>query len=363
MENNKTESTVKLSFAALHPFVEENIPSPEMKVVRGQDFVSFGTKNTFPSYLFDCYRNVSLLQTLIDGTKDYVNGQGIQNNKLPMSDRELEELVEDISLSYLIYGGFYLNVLRNKMGKVCKIVCLDYRKVRVNEDLDTFFYSDDYDKKSYGRGRYIKIPVFNPEGKEPSSIYYFRRDRFSTYALPLWGSALTAVELQREINKYHLNSIKNQFCAGTLVSLNNGIPSDEVKEEIEKGFENKFTGTENANRLIISYSDDVQHAPRIQKIETDDFGEKYETLAKRSQNELFCSFRANPNIFGLATESLGFNQEEYTSAFALFNKTVVQPIQRKIIKSLGDVWDIESPFEIIPFKVDFEDAKINNTEE
>lgn len=66
------------------------------------------------------------------------------------------------------------------------------------------------------------------------------------------------------------------------------------------------------------------------------------------------SFRANPNLFGIATESNGFNSEEYESAFKLFNRTQVKPAQRLICDAYDKIYGIPGVMTIVPFSMDGE---------
>ena len=92
-----------------------------------------------------------------------------------------------------------------------------------------------------------------------------------------------------------------------LVSLNNGVPDDEMKEEIEQNFNEKFTGKENAGRVIISYNNDKDHAAEVIKIDTEDFSERYKTLAERTRETIFTTFRITPKLIGISEDNIGFN--------------------------------------------------------
>ena len=70
--------------------------------------------------------------------------------------------------------------------------------------------------------------------------------------------------------------------------------------------------------------------------------------------ELFIAFRATPNLFGLPTQTTGFNQQEYDGAFKLYNKAIVMPIQKTIIRTLEDIIGVENCVEIEQFKIDFD---------
>ena len=138
------------------------------------------------------------------------------------------------------------------------------------------------------------------------------------------------------------------------MNFNNGVPEDEIKEEIEKAFNEKFCGTQNAGRFMLSWNDDKDHAVNIESLDMNNFGEQYTALAERAREELFIAFRATPNLFGLPTQTTGFNQQEYDAAFKLYNKTIVKPIQKTIIRTLEDITGIENCVEIEQFKIDFD---------
>ena len=83
--------------------------------------------------------------------------------------------------------------------------------------------------------------------------------------------------MERKINEYHLNSLCNGFVGSVLVNMNNGKPEDEQQQEIVDAFEEKFTGTQNAGRVIVSFNDSKENAAELLPLNTEDFGEKYKT--------------------------------------------------------------------------------------
>lgn len=349
-----------LTFAAIDPFQEINKVLPVEKEVRGQEFISWGVDNKYPDYLYDLYSNVTTLKSIIQTCVNYITGEEIlSNNTVTISNIELDEIINEIALSVCIFNGFAINVLRNKRGDVVKIVPLDFRKVRSNKDGSILYYSEDFGKKTYGRGKYIALAKFDPDATDVmSSIFYWKNERYSVYPTPIYGASITACEIEKSIDEFHLNSINNSFMGSVMVNLNNGVPSDEIQEEIEKNFSEKFTGKENAGRVVISYSDDKEHAATIEQIQTEDFSERYKALAERSQQQIFTAFRITPNIMGLPTQTTGFNSQEYKDAYSLFYTTVIRPIQKLIVDKVNYIFGKEL-VNIVPFEVKFSDNEVS----
>ena len=352
MDKEKKE----LQFIAIDKAIESNIVLPTESEVRNQDFIEWGVNNMYPSYLNDLYDNVPTLQSIINALTDYVSGDEVISHIPTISNNTLTKLVKAMVLEYGIYGGFALNVMKNTFGKPVGIELLDLRKVRSDKDNNNFYYTDDFCKKSYGRCKYLLYPKFTHNSGKENSIYFYKNSHFKTYPTPLYASAVVSCEVERSINEFHLNSINNGLFAGFLVNFNNGTPSDEMRQEIEDNFNEKFSGKDNAGRMIISFNDSKDNAVTIDELKVEDYGQKYITLAKRCRQEIFTAFRCNPNLMGINTENNGFAQEDFENSFKLFNKTVITPIQNTIVDSINDIFG-EGSIEIKPFTIDWENNK------
>ena len=71
MEDKKQ---VKVSFMALDPYMEKNIPSPKETEIHGKDMVQWGDRNLYPEFLWELYNAVPTLRSIINGTKDFIVG-------------------------------------------------------------------------------------------------------------------------------------------------------------------------------------------------------------------------------------------------------------------------------------------------
>lgn len=137
-----------------------------------------------------------------------------------------------------------------------------------------------------------------------------------------------------------------------IINFNNGQPNDEQKEEIERDINEKFSGYQNAARILINYNDSAENATTVERLNSDDFDAKYESLAKRSRTQIFTAFRANPNLFGIPNENNGFSKEEYDSSFNLYNRTAVKPLQASLIDSFDKIFGVKGSLTIEPFNLE-----------
>lgn len=358
--NNIELKKNNLAFAALNPYVTTNTVENVEKEISGKDFIAWGSDNRYPNYLFSLYEDCATLQSIINGTVDFVCGNDITCN-LPIFEKTVNkngdtilDIIQRISTDYLIFGGFALQVIRNAVGNITELYWVDFTKIRSDKKNEVFFYSDEWDK-SYGRVKYIIYPKFNLDDSNPSSIFYYKGNKTrGTYPVPVYNAAITSCELEKKINEFHLNEISNNFLTSKIINFNSGVPDDDLKNEIENSINEKFSGAENAGRILISFNNNKDSETTVADIPQDEFGERYDSLAKRSTSQIFTAFRATPNLFGLPTETTGFNQQEFAEAFKLYNRTAVKPIQKVIVDTFDKIFGVDGSITIEPFNLEYD---------
>lgn len=358
------KKNVRLSFLAIDPFIETNIVRPVEGEVRGKDFITWGEKNDYPNYLDSLYDNVSTLKTIIDGLTDYVCGETIVcknpmfNEKVNNTGLDIYELVHRLAHDFARYGGFALNVVRNKAKGIAGLYYLDFANCRTNKDRTIVYYADDW-AKSYGRVKCTDYPNFTYEPEAASSIYYFTTTHKTVYPAPMYAAAVIPCEIEKKINEFGINLLSNGLNSNFIINFNNGVPNDEQKEEIEADIYEKFTGTENTGRPIIAWNDDKEHAASIDKIDDTGWADKYQNLQKTAREQIYNAFRCSPILFGIDMHNTGFSDQEYASVYTLFNRTVVKPIQDKIKLVFDKIFDETDFLTIEPFRISFDKEEKN----
>lgn len=361
--NNTTDKNniISLAFAATDKYLEKGVPELKETECRGKNFINYGEDNNYPDFLNDLYYGVSTLKTIIDGTANYVAGDDVtfydgtvEANRKGHSWRHI---VENAAKDYCKYGGFALQVIRNKGGQVSEVYNLDFRFVRSDKDGEAFYYSEDFGKK-YGRAnKMIVYPKFLTNSTEPASVIYVKNTLSETYPIPRYSGAIKACLIEEAIDDLHLNALENGFMPSYLISLLNGVPTDEQKAEIERDIEEKFCGSRNAGRIILNFAVGKDNGAQVDQLDITDFSEKYQAAAERSREQIYTAFQAVPQLFGLTSISTGFNEQEFKEAFKLYNRTVVRGIQRTICDVVDRAFGIKNSLTIKPFSIDDTDKE------
>lgn len=338
-----------LKFSAFE-FESPVMPEPKEIVRSGFDYVSWGQNNKFPQELYEMYLNSAILQSVINGTADYVFGGGILSvfDVVNSNFETLDDIVKKCVFDYLIFGGFAVQLMY-KGGKVEEIYWLDFQKCRKSEDEKKVLYCNEWGK--YNK-KCLEYDVWSPGTNKGTCILYFKGHKTrGVYPLPIYIGALKSVKISTEISNFHLNNITKGFASNAIISFNNGEPDEDTKKRIEESFKAKFCGTDNAGSFMLLFNESKENAAEVAKIQDDQFDKKYETLAKSVKEDIFIAFRATPTLFGLPNENNGFSKQEYLESFELYNKTVVLPIQK----------DIERVFKGIGMVINFKEFKLDTT--
>lgn len=364
------ENKVQMAFAAIDKQIEKSIPSYEQSETRGKNYIQWGENNQFPEYLNGLYEEVVTLRTIVNGTADFVSGNDSYCNlegfgkEINKKGDTMFELVNLLGRDYLLYGNAYVQIVRNKAGKIGELYYINARYIRSSKKNDIFYYSEEYGKKYARTNKTVIYPKFIPEATNvPTSILSLKTELDKTYGLPRYIAALKDCETERQLSEFNLSQIENGFYGSYIFNFGNGIPSDEQKEEIERDINEKFCGSGNVGRFLLNFSNGKDNGVTLSKIEIQNIAEKFNLTADRARNQIYASFAAQPVLFGIQKETAGFSDEDYQQAFKLFNRTVVRPIQKKIAIMMDKIFGVENSITIEPFTIDWsEDSQDDNNE-
>lgn len=368
MSSTKTKQRTSVKMAAIDPYVETNIVSARETLLNGKDRVEWGERDGFPEYLLSLYNEVPTLRSIITGNIDFIVGDdvtiaplnGMPDGQMNRKGETIREQLRDSAFNYETFGGVAFQIIRNLAGEVAEIYVLDIRHIRTNKECNVFYYCENWTKK--GNKDVIVYPAFIPNLdwsslddearlRNASSILYIKNTKTQVYPSPVYSAAIKACEMERLIDDFHINSINNQFVSSAIINFCNGIPSDEQKAEIEKDIEEKFSGASNSARIMLCWNENKESATDIKEFKIEDFGERYKALADNSRQKIFTSFRANPNLFGIPTENNGFSNEEYAESFKLYNRTMIQPVQKMIVDAYEKIYNQKGVMTIKPFSM------------
>ena len=343
-----------------HEFNVFGLPSHELPLFQektGRDWVDYGFDNLYGDYLRDLYLGSSIQTAAVNGISEMIYGDGLDatdREEKPeqwlktqrLLEKSDENILRQLCFDLKLYGQCYVQVIWNRVRtEIAELRFLPAHTVRTGiadsqGRVDCYYVSPDWSRMREPRYAPVKYPALDLEDRtEPASVYQIKayQPGIHYYGLPDYVGSTNYVELDREISTFHLNNIKNGLFPSMLLSFNNGVPTDEERRTIERHVNDKFSGSGNSGRLLISFNDGSDSAPQLTPVNPNDNDGMYEFLAKECTTKILAGHRVtSPLLFGIRGDGSGFgnNAEELRDSFSLFQNTVVKPFQRTLLDGL-----------------------------
>jgi len=355
------------------------------------DWVSFGEDNLYPNYLLELFLGSAINGALVKSIGAMIYGEGLaatnadDNTDTKESYLRLTELLhnsdddvlKDLALDLKLFGGCYVNVIWSRdRSKIAKMIHIPAQYIRsgkmIDGEIDTYYYSADWSKAKKSEYRPRPYAAFNTEDRTQASQILMIRDKnpalFYGFA-PDYVAATDWIQMELEIAQFHLSNITSGMTPSMHVGFSNGIPSFEERKTIERQLNQKFAGTGNAGKILITFNDGKETTPTIEPIQMNDAQSAWVEMSKQSVNQILAGHRVtSPILFGIRSEGggLGNNADELRDAYSLFNNTVVIPFQNTLLKGLEKIFKVNDINLDLYFKslkpADFIDLEVTKTQ-
>ena len=335
-------------------FADSRIPTMEEK--SGYEYVPFGDRNDYPSYLLWLYNKSAKHNAIINGKNVYIIGNGLTTEdpkgeeflKKANEKQSWDQLMKIVSLDIENFGGAYIQVIPKISGGY-NYYHIAYDKLRSDEHNTKFFYKKKWNNSFQQCDK--EFPAFVPGIKE-TSIFYFKEYRCSkdTYALPTWVAACNWVESDVEISRHTLTNAKTGFSASKFINFYNGEPSEDKKRKIQARLENAATGAE-GKKLLIGFNNDPTKKPTIDDLGSSDLTkEDFTQVDNLITNNIFTAHNiTHPLLFGIQQEGKLGSATELKTSYEIFKNTYVTAKQKQIeeiVQYFSKVAGIDAEYKI-----------------
>ena len=327
--------------------------SPKVSEVRNQDWVAYGDDNNYFGYLQDRINGSPTNSAIINGISQMIFGQGIDATDSLLKPEEYaqamllfnDDVVERLTYDLKAMGNCAVQVVysidRTRILKCNHFPIETLRSGKCNEDgdVDFYYYSDDWGKIS-AINKPTPIPAFGTSSESEEILFIKPYKSGYYYYSPVdYQGGLQYCELEEEISNYHLNNIMNGLAPSMLINFNNGTPTETEQREIERSIAQKFSGTSNAGRFILSFNDSNNYGATITPVQLSDAHNQYQFLSDESMRKIMVSHRViSPLLLGIKDGTgFGNNADELKTASILMDNTVIRPFQYLLIKGFDKI--------------------------
>jgi len=321
-----------------------------------KQWVAYGEDNNYFQYLIDRYNGSATNNAIINGMTELMYGKGLSATDASRKPEAYAQMMSLFKRSCLRKVTFDLKALgqaafqiiynkdKSKIVQVAHMPIETLRFEKMNEDGEVcgYYYSKDWTKIRKKGYEPVRIPAFgHGEKSDALEIYCIKpyRSGFYYYSPVDYQGGIPYADLEEEVANYHINNIKNGLSPSMLINFNNGVPTEEERELIERRIIQKFSGTSNSGKFILAFNDNKEMAASIEPVQLSDASEQYQFLADESMRKLMVAHRVtSPMLMGIKDQSgLGNNADELKTASLLFHNTVIRPFQEMILDAIDDI--------------------------
>lgn len=321
-----------------------------------KEWVAYGEDNNYFQYLIDRYNGSATNNAIINGMTELMYGKGLSATDASRKPEAYAQMMSLFKRSCLRKVTFDLKALgqaafqiiynkdKSKIVQVAHMPIETLRFEKMNEDGEVcgYYYSKDWTKIRKRGYEPTRIPAFgHGEKGDALEIYCIKpyRSGFYYYSPVDYQGGISYAELEEEVANYHINNIKNGLSPSMLINFNNGVPTEEERELIERRIIQKFSGSSNSGKFILAFNDNKEMAASIEPVQLSDASEQYQFLADESMRKLMVAHRVtSPMLMGIKDQSgLGNNADELKTASLLFHNTVIRPFQEMILDAIDDI--------------------------
>ena len=343
--------------------------SPVVQEVRGRDYIEYSDasgewKNLYPNFLIDLYNTSSTHAAIVNTTSEMISGEDIlvdENDNLEQfvklkkffaqanGKETLHEIIKKISFDFKLQGAYALHIIYNKARtEISEVYHIGVEKIRAGRPnamgvIDTYYVCADWSNTRTNKP--MPIAAFNTKDRtSPSQILYtgLYSPNMDVYHTPDYQAATCWILTDSKVSEYMLNIISNGFSGTHLISFANGVPSSEERIQIERSLAAKFSGSQNAGKMVLTFSDDKTRTPEITPIGMSDSDKQFINMQETLIQNILTSHRVtSPMLLGIKSNTgLGSNVDEMNTAFEIYLNTVIIPYQKHILKTLSKIFEV-----------------------
>lgn len=349
----------KVMLTKIHKFENSWLSYQEQKDGK---YVKSGNDNLFPQHLIELFNKSSIHGACVKAITEAIIGGGLSANEdfyLDNANRKGEswnDIFSKISLDYYLHGSFALEIIWSRdRSKIAEVYHIDYSHIRAKEkdhrgNIPGYFISDKWGEKgrsSVNLKDVLELPTFNPLTKQEEPQQIFVLNTYAPgknyYPLPAYNAALKVIELDTEVDSFHLHNIKNGLAPSIAITTFTNGSDDEVRAT-EAMLRANYGGAENAGTLMYIDVDSPENAPLITPIPQNGADDYYTTVSDLTTQKILTAHRiVSPMILGIKTEGQLGGRAEVIDSYLLFQNTVIEPLQQDILKPIEYLLSINYP--------------------
>lgn len=325
-------------------------------------WVNWGLRNNYPFILLDLYNQSPTHRACINFGVQSIIGNGVDFEQMNLNGDEIvpnysqswDDLVRCISLDFMLYGSYAIQIILNKDRKTFSYWHMPLDKVRwgeYDEDGQITQYWISQDWTATGQYPPFAIDAFDMRDDQTIDVakpylYVYRQysPTMTYYTQPHYQAGIKSIQAEVEYVNFDLRTTVNNFIPSGMLVLND-VETDEERQGIINNITKMFQGSDNANSLMITFRNSIdENKPEFVPFSQSNnsnvnvYGEANERTVSRI---LAAHQIPNASLVGMPDiGSTGFASEadKLETAYQLYNKLTGNNNRMCVIRTLNQMF-------------------------
>lgn len=334
-------------------FSQSTITSFKEVVNKNEEFVRWGADNMFVNELY-LLNDLSPIQNACIRSKvDNCFGMGYVSDYKVNSKEYLNDIAKKIYYEFITTGNVFLEIVwkQDRTQGIHSMYLIPSRYMRVGkpkeigEDVNKYLYCKDW--ANWRKSGIVEFSELDPKNFTDRQIVHIKnyQSGYDFYGTPDWLSVINDVKLNHEITVFNLSNLQNGLNPSLWVHFNVPPPDSQLEQnQILQGIENRYAGSENAGRVIVSYGE-TEQKPEITQIASSVEDGYFSSIFDLVQKQILSGHKIiSGSLIGLPDPN-GFSSsaEQLETSYKLFMATCIRPIQTFMNRELTPILELMYP--------------------
>jgi len=280
-------------------------------------------------------------------------GAGYVNDYKVNSKQTLNDIGRQLYFELIVTGNLFLEIVwrKDRSEGIAGFHIIPSKYIRVHKPLELgapatkYLYCRDW--MNWRKAGMVEFSEFDPMNFTNRQIVHIRmfQPGYDYYGAPDYLSTINDIRLNHQITVYNLANLINGANPSLWVHFNTPAPDSENEQtQILRNIENRYQGSENAGRVIVSYGDSNEK-PDITQITSNLQQGFYSEVFELVQKQILSGHKiVDGSLIGLPNPG-GFSSsaDQLQVAYQLFLKTSINPLQTFMNRELKDVFELIYP--------------------
>lgn len=322
-------------------------------VNRNTPFISWGIDNQFVNELYLLNDASPIQNACIRSKVDNSVGMGYVNDYQINLKEKLNDVSKKMYYEFITTGNLFLEVIwkQDRSQGLASMHIIPSRYMRLHKpeelggDVTKYLYCRDW--MNWRKAGMIEFSELDPKNFTDRQIVHIKnyQSGYDYYGAPDWLSVINDVRLNHEITVFNLSNIQNGLSPSLWVHFNVPAPDSQLEQnQILQNIENRYMGSENAGRVIVSYGESEQK-PDITQIQSAVQDGYFSSIFDLVQKQIMSGHKIiDGSLIGLPNPG-GFTSsaDQLETAYKLFMSTSIKPIQTFMNRELKPILELMYP--------------------